>query len=80
MKTTAQQQELLRISANAALQASQAIEAARLSVNEAIRTIDEVVQNLEDPAERVSWNSVRLVWVDMRASLEHATARFQEKS
>jgi hypothetical protein len=80
MKTTAQQQELLRVSANAALQASQAIEAARLSVIEAIRTIDDVAENLEDPTERISWNTVRMVWVDVRGSLEHALGKFQEKS
>ncbi|MFA5634637.1 MAG: hypothetical protein WC977_01915 [Anaerovoracaceae bacterium] len=79
MKTTAQQQELLRVSANAALKAGQDIEAARLSVNEAIRTLDEVAQNLEDPAERISWHSVRMVWIDVRTSLERAIGKFQDK-
>lgn len=79
MKTTAQQQELLTLSAKAALKAGQDIETARLSVNEAIRTLDEVTQNLEDPAERISWHSVRMVWIDVRTSLEHAIGKFQDK-
>jgi hypothetical protein len=78
MQTTAQQQELLQLSAKAALKAGQDIETARLSVNEAIRRLDEVCQSLEDPSERISWHTVRMVWIDVRTSLEHAIGKFEK--
>lgn len=79
MQTTAQQQELLRIAANAALKAGQDIEAARLSTVEAIRTLDEVTANLEDPAERISWATVRLVWLEVQGNLSDAIEKFRDK-
>lgn len=79
MQTTAQQQELLRIAANAALKAGQDIETARLSTVEAIRSLDEVAANLEDPAERMSWASVRLVWLEVQSNLNDAIDKFRDK-
>lgn len=79
MQTTAQQQELLRIAANAALKAGQDIDTARLSTVEAIRTLDEVAANLEDPAERISWATVRLVWLEVQGNLNDAIEKFRDK-
>lgn len=79
MKTTARMSELMNLSGRACLQAGADVQTALLSVNKAIDSIDAIATELEDPSERISWHTVRNVWLEVRASLEHATARFQEK-
>lgn len=79
MQTTARMSELMALSGKACLQAGADVHAALLSVNQAIESIDAIANELEDPAERTSWFTVRREWTDIRLLLEGAEARFQNK-
>ncbi len=77
MQTTARISELMNLAGRACLQAGADVNVALGSVNKAIDSIDALATELEDPSERISWHTVRNVWLEVRASLESANGRLQ---
>ena len=78
MKNQTQKDELIGRLSSASLAAGSDVTAAKKSVDHVIDLLDELSVKLDDPSERMSWGSVRNAWLEVRASVDLAVAKFKK--
>jgi hypothetical protein len=69
MKTTPHQVELQSLIARACLNSAAEVAKAITSANEVTSGIDQYLETVEDPDERLSWVTTKQTWVRLSADL-----------